>query len=54
MTLSEFITGLEEWIESLETYEENIAPLDCCDNRELETVQDIVATARLIKETHVN
>lgn len=54
MTLAAFITGLEEWIESLENYERNIAPLDCCDYRELETVQDILETARLIKENHVN
>lgn len=54
MTLSAFITGLEDWIESLETYDENISPLDCCSHRELETVQDILETAKLIKETHVN
>ena len=54
MTLSVFISNLEDWVESLATYNENISPLDCCDHRELETVQYILEITRLIKELHVN
>ena len=50
MTLQDFITGLEEWIESLEKQEQDISPLDCCDNRELEILQDILSTARKIND----
>lgn len=50
MTLAEFITGLEDWVDSLERYERDVSPLTCCDHRELETVQDILTQARAIKE----
>ena len=48
MTLSEFITYLEDEIAYLENIEENFHPLDCCDNRELKALQDTLHTARQI------
>lgn len=50
MTIDSFLLVLEQWVESLEDYETTTAPLDCCDNRELETVQEILFLARQLKD----
>lgn len=50
MTINSFLLALEQWAESLEDYETTTAPLDCCDNRELEIVQEILFLARQLKD----
>lgn len=50
MTIDSFLLILEEWVSHLEVYDEKISPLDCCDNRELETVQEILFLARQLKD----
>lgn len=48
MTLNDYIEIIESEISSLEKWEKEIAPLDCCDNRELETLQNVLGALRNI------
>ena len=42
MTLKEYIESIKDEIDEIEAYEEETGPLDCCDNRELETLQYVL------------
>lgn len=48
MTLKEYITSIENDITTLQEYETNTV-LDCCDNRELEILEDVLAALHQIK-----
>lgn len=52
MTSSNFITILEDWIELLEK-QDCISTLDCCDYRELNTVQSILSIAKLLNKVSI-
>lgn len=38
LDIDEYIKSLDADLEHIEKWEEDIRPLDCCDNRELETL----------------
>lgn len=46
--LEEYIECLEQDIEDMERYEEEISVLDCCDNREMELLADVASALRII------
>lgn len=48
MTLNNYIEIIESDIASIETWERVTGPLDCCDNRELETLQNVLDALRNI------
>ena len=50
MTLKEYITSIEDDITTLQEYETNITVLDCCDNRELEVLQDVLESLERIAD----
>lgn len=49
MTLQEYITSIEDDITTLQEYEANITVLDCCDNRELEVLENVLTALKQIK-----
>ena len=49
MTLQEYISIIENDITTLQEYEANITVLDCCDNRELETLENVLTALKQIK-----
>ena len=49
MTLKEYITSIEDDIVTLQEYETNITVLDCCDNRELEILENGLTALHQIK-----
>ena len=46
--VEEYIECLEQDIEDMERYEEEISVLDCCDNREMELLADVASALRII------
>ena len=46
--LEEYIECLEQDIEDMERYEEEISVLDCCDNREMELLANVASALRII------
>lgn len=49
MTLKEYIASIEDDIAALQEYETNITDLDCCDNRELEILENVLTALHQIK-----
>ena len=50
MTLKEYIEAIKNDIDVLEIYEEKTGFLDCCGNRELEVLQDVLESLERITD----
>lgn len=46
--LNEYLESIEQDIEDMERYEEEVSVLDCCDNREMEVLENVASALRII------
>ena len=46
--LNEYLQSIEQDIEAMERYEEEVSVLDCCDNREMEVLENVAGALRII------
>ena len=46
--LEDYIQSIEQDIEDMERYEEEVSVLDCCDNREMEVLENVASALRII------
>lgn len=52
MTLKKYIESIKNDIDEIEIYEEKTGPLDCCDNRELEVLKDVLESLERIADVN--
>ena len=50
MTLKKYIESIKNDIDEIEIYEEKTGPLDCCDNRELDVLKDVLESLERITD----